>query len=88
MGTVIITARLMPDAPERDVESWREDVKKAVEGEVLKMEKVPVAFGLNCLKVIFTLPDKEGVMDKTEDALKNIEGVQDVSIIDMSRSLE
>ena len=90
MGTVILTIKMLPDSAERDVEAWKPQIEKIVEGngDVLKMEKEPVAFGLNALKVIFTLGDKEGVMDEVENALKAIEGVNDVSVTDMTRALE
>jgi len=56
--------------------------------EILKMSKEPIAYGLNCLKIIIVVPDKGGVMPKVEEAIQNIEGVNDVSVVDMSRTIE
>lgn len=90
MGNVILTMKLLPDSAERDVDAWKEPLREKLKdkAEVLKMDKEPIAYGLNCLKIILVVPDKEGVMPEVEEIIQNIEGVNDVSVIDMSRTIE
>ena len=90
MGKVIITMKLLPDSAERDIDSWGELLRVGLKdkAEILKMNKEPIAFGLNCLKLIILVPDREGIMTEVENIIQNIEGVSDVSVVDMSRTLE
>lgn len=89
MGNVILTMKLLPDSAERDVDSWKEPLRAKLKdkAEILKMSKEPIAFGLDCLKIILVVPDKEGAMSEVEEAIKNVDGVSDVSVVDMSRTL-
>ena len=42
-------------------------------------KREPIAFGLECLKVGFLIPDKvEGVLEKLEEDLKKIQNVTEV----------
>ncbi len=90
MGTVILTMRMMPKDANVDIESWKDQVKDVISkyGELLSADVEPIAFGLKALKITFSLEDKEGLMDNVESELKTIEGVGELSVISMGRSLE
>ena len=90
MGTVILTMRMMPKDAEVDIERWKDEVKNIIGkyGELLNAEVEPIAFGLKALKITFSLEDKEGLMDNVENELKTIEGVGELSVVSMGRSLE
>ena len=48
-------------------------------------KREPIAFGLECLKVGFLIPDKvEGVLEKLEQGLKAIHNVTDVESAGMT----
>lgn len=53
--------------------------------ETLEVLKSPVAFGLNSLRIFFTIEEKPGGTDPIEEAMTSIEGVQSVEFPYLSR---
>jgi elongation factor 1-beta len=45
----------------------------------------PIAFGLKEIVGDFLLEDAEGQMDKLEDMIKNVEGVGEIEVMNISR---
>ncbi|UXD21490.1 elongation factor 1-beta [Ignicoccus pacificus DSM 13166] len=83
MVKVLVVTKVYPESVEKDLNELLEDIKKALpEGyEVAKHERIPVAFGLNLLKLYITMPEEtEGGTSKLEEILKNVEGVSEVEI--------
>lgn len=89
MGEVIVTARLMPESPEVNLEKLGEAAKKVVEdsGKFGRMETQPIAFGLKAVILHFIVPEKEGGTDEIEKKLAEIPNVQSVEIVDVRRAL-
>ena len=84
MGDVICVFRIMPDSPE-NFSSIRTSLE-ALQPE--RLEDEPIAFGLTALKFTKIIPDEvEGALPELEDKLNNIEHVQSVETITVSRSL-
>ncbi len=89
MGKVIVTARLMPDNPNANLEHLAAAAKKIIEesGEFARMETKPVAFGLKAVLLYFVVPDDSGGAEEIEKALSGIPHVQSVEIVDVRREL-
>ena len=91
MANVIVTVKLMPESPEVDLHKVEADAKKKIidfagEGD-MKIEQVPVAFGLKSLNIIFIMDENLGNTEPIEDSLTDIKGVQSVEITDVRRAV-
>jgi translation elongation factor aEF-1 beta len=85
VGAVIVTFRIMPESVEIDLDSLEKAIKKEINPQ--RMERVPIAFGLNSINIIKLVEEKEGEMDRITERIKKIKGVKEVEIIDLTRSL-
>jgi elongation factor 1-beta len=87
MARLVARIRILP----ADAEINTDDVAKAIRtaiptGMELKAHaKEPIAFGLNALVGDFLLDDSEGQMDKLEDAIKAVQGVGEIEVVNISR---
>jgi len=83
MAKVLVVTKVYPDSVERDLNDLLEKIKESLpEGyEIANTERIPVAFGLNLLKLYITMPEEtEGGTSKLEEILKNIEGISEIEI--------
>ncbi len=90
MASVVITLKIMPIAPETDLNSLKEQAKKVISsqgGEVGKEEFEPVAFGLKAIKLIFVRDESRGGTDEIEAQISQIEGVNSVEVADVRRAI-
>jgi elongation factor 1-beta len=85
VGAVIVTFKIMPESVDTDLDSLEKTIKKEINPQ--RMERVPVAFGLNSINIVKLVEEKEGEMDRVTEKIKNIKGVKEVEIIDLTRSL-
>ena len=94
-GTVINMTRLvarikiLPPDSETDMESLANVLKSNVpEGMELKAHaKEPIAFGLNALVGDFLLDDAEGEMEKLEESIRKIKGLENFKSSTLADSL-
>jgi len=85
VGAVIVTFKIMPEGVETDLDSLEKTIKKEINPQ--RMERVPVAFGLNSINIVKLVEEKEGEMDRVTEKIKKIKGVKEVEILDLTRSL-
>ena len=90
MADVVVTLKIMPDSPERDMEALQKVADEAILkfGRLYKKDIVPVAFGLKALTYSVIMPEKDGGTDPIEEALGQIEGVNDVQVTDLTRFVD
>lgn len=86
MANLGVLLKVMPEDPEVDLGKIESKIKSAA--KVLKIEKNPIAFGLNALMVTVVIPDAEGGTDSLEAKIKGIKGVGEVSVETLSRLVE
>jgi len=76
MGDVAVSLKIMPESPETDLEKIKEEISKKIEIKDSKIE--PLAFGLNALKILIIIPDKES--ESLINEIKSVSGVSDIEV--------
>lgn len=90
MAKVLVTLRIMPEGLDVDLDDIEIKVKEKIKnfnGDVIKTENEPIAFGLKALKVIFMADEKNSNLDPLEGDVKSITGVQSADVIDVRRAV-
>ena len=90
MANVIATMKIMPDSPDRDLEELSKKIEEKISefGKVYKKSMQPVAFGLKALVFAVMMEEKAGGTEPLEEGIRNIEGINDVQITDVTRSVD
>ena len=87
MAQLVARIRIMPADAESNLDAVVQAMKTSMpQGMEMKGHAVePIAFGLKAILGDFLLEDAEGQMDKLEDSIKNIEGVGEIEVMNISR---
>jgi elongation factor 1-beta len=85
MGRVIVTFRIMPESVEVDLDSLEKKVKEKINPQ--RIQRIPIAFGLNAIQIVKLVEEKEGEMDRITNQIKKINGVKEVEVVTLTRSL-
>lgn len=81
MGTAILKIKLMPKSPETNLDDLEKSAKEIVEsdhGSNTRFKRVPIAFGLIALEMLFTRDetlDSDDLVKKLND-LKNVNSAE------------
>ena len=87
MGKIVIAYKIFPSEAGIDFEVLKEKIKKQLTdvASIQQFAEEPIAFGLCALKVNMVIPEKEGILDKTEKLITDIEEVGQIQTLGMTR---
>lgn len=90
MARVVVTITINPDSPEVNLAELEEKAKKEVTefgGDVGKVEREPIGFGLNAVKIIFIMDESKGSPDALEEKIAGLAGVASARVTDVRRTI-
>ncbi len=87
MARLVARIRIMPADAESNIDNVLQSIKKSMpQGMEMKGHAIePIAFGLKAIIGDFLLDDAEGQMDRLEESIKNVEGVGEIEVTNISR---
>jgi elongation factor 1-beta len=84
MSKVLLTLKIMPEDVNIDIQNLKNEILSKIKANI---KEVPIAFGLVALHVSLFVEDKEGEIEKVERTLKEIKGIGEIEVIEMTRTL-
>lgn len=88
IAKVVVKMKIMPTSPDVDLTVLEGNIKNIIEKDgshFHSANKVPIAFGLSSLEIIFLREESKGNIDAIEEALQKLDGVESVDTLDVRR---
>ena len=88
MAKVIAQIKIFPTETTVDLVELRKKVEAGLPAgtSVARFDEEPIAFGLVALIARVAMPEQEGQMDKVEEALKSVENVGEIQVVNVWRT--
>ncbi len=84
MADVLVTFKVMPEEAGMDMDKLASAIRNLDGFKINDIKKNPIAFGLVALEPSFIVDDGEGGTDILEEKLKNIEGIREVEVSEVT----
>ncbi len=84
MADVLVTFKVMPEEAGMDMDKLSSAIRNLDGFKINDIKKNPIAFGLVALEPSFIVDDGEGGTDILEEKLKNIEGIREVEVSEVT----
>jgi elongation factor 1-beta len=88
LAKVVAQIKIFPTETTVDLGELRKKIEKALPPEttIARFDEEPIAFGLVALVARVVMPEEEGRMDKVEEALKSVENVGEIQVVNLWRT--
>ena len=88
MAKVIAQIKIFPTETTVDLVDLRKKVEAGLPAgtSIARFDEEPIAFGLVALIARVAMPEQEGQMDKVEEALKSVENVGEIQVVNVWRT--
>lgn len=83
MARVVVAVRVFPSGVEVDRNDLLERIRASLPQDysLVGNNEIPIAFGYKALRILVTMPEEtEGGTDELENALRGVEGVDEVEV--------
>jgi len=90
MANLVITLNVMPSGIDINLDKLEESVKEEITkagGEVGKVEREPIGFGLELVKIFFIWDEDKGGTDNLESKIRGMSDVSSAEISDVRRGI-
>ena len=95
MASVVVTIKVMPAGPDKDLGKIEELAKEKIRGFVdekhkedeIRVEQESIGFGLKAVKLTFVYDEGIGTSDKLEEELAQNEDIESVEAVDVRRAI-
>ena len=85
MSDIIVNFKIMPESVETDLDDLENKIKESISPQ--KIERVPIAFGLNSVNIIKLVDEKDNAIEEVTETLQKIEGIREVEVTGITKSL-
>jgi len=87
LGSVLVRLKVLPDDVSVSLDELAEQIsRKLPQGStLLRRAQEPIAFGLSALILDVKVSEEEGILDKLESSISEVEHVSQVDVIGVSR---
>mgnify|MGYP001104886656 CR=1 FL=1 len=88
MAKVVAQIKIFPTETTVDLGELRKKIENALppQTSVARFDEEPIAFGLVALIARVVMPEEEGRMEKVEEALKSVENVGEIQVVNVWRT--
>ncbi|MGC8993478.1 MAG: elongation factor 1-beta [Candidatus Aenigmatarchaeota archaeon] len=85
MSKVLVALKVLPSDLSIDIKQIEKGIISKIPNSFIREE--PIAFGLIALHVSTFVEDKEGEVERIEKLIKEVDGVGEVEVVEVARSL-